>query len=392
MDRRLTTLALAVTQMIHWGVSYYLIGVFGTGIAAETGWSHAKVYAGFSLALLAMGAVSSWAGRLIDRRGGRLPMAGGALLAAVGCLILATTRSYGFYLAAWTVLGLAMRLTLYDAAFASLARAFGREARRPISQVTLLGGLASTVFWPLGGWLAANWGWRTGVAVYAAVAFASIPLFLTLPRTPARLSAPAAGDVPDAADPAPPPSRSPIVAGVLYAFTQAALNFLNGGMSAYMIVLLQGLGLALPAAVGIAALRGIGQSTARLGEVLFGARVNPLDLHLWSAAAFPLSFAAGIFGGAVSAAGVFTTLYGISNGLMSITRGTLPLVLFDPRRYGTIAGRLLTPGFLLAALAPTAFAAAADALGPQAVLGGSAALALLVALAAWILRARFRRA
>ena len=56
-----------------------------------------------------------------------------------------------------------MRLTLYDAAFATLARLDGPAARRPISQITLLGGLASTVFWPIGDALARSLGWRGAV-------------------------------------------------------------------------------------------------------------------------------------------------------------------------------------------------------------------------------------
>ena len=385
---RWTVFHLGVSQLVHWGVSYYLIGGFGNRIAADLGWSHAHVYSGFSLALLVMGMLSTPIGRAIDRFGGRGPMSLGALLTAAGCLGLSACHDYATYLLCWTALGAAMRLTLYDAAFAALAKAFGGQAKRPIAQITLLGGLASSVFWPFGGWLADGWGWRTALTVYAVIALASVPLFLSLPGATPRIST-----IPADAPPLLPPPPPSMLAAGLFAFTVGALNFLNAGMSAHMIGLLQGLGLALPAAVWVASLRGIGQSSARLGEVLFGGRVHPLTLHLWAAATLPLSFIAGLAGGWFLAAAVaFCGLYGAANGLMSITRGTLPLVLFDPARYGITVGRLLTPGFVLAAVAPSAFATVIDAAGPTAGMAMALILAVLIAAAAFVLKRRFFRA
>jgi predicted MFS family arabinose efflux permease len=78
-------------------------------------------------------------------------------------------------------LGIGMRLTLYEAAFAALARIGGPEARRPMSQITLLGGLASTVFWPIGHALGERLGWRGALMAYAALALLTVPLHLTIP-------------------------------------------------------------------------------------------------------------------------------------------------------------------------------------------------------------------
>ena len=385
--RAFAVFCLGLSQLLHWGLSYYLIGGFGNRIGDDLGWSHAKVYSGFSLALLVMGLLSAPVGRWIDRRGGRLPMSLGALAAAAGCLGVAFAHDYWVYLIAWTVLGAAMRLTLYDAAFAALAKAFGTGAKRPIAQITLLGGLASTVFWPFGNWLADGWGWRTALCVYAAIAVASIPLFLTLPKAAPHPLARTATDAP-----MPPPVPPSLLAALLYAYTVAGLNFLNAAMSAHMILLLNGLGLALPTAVWIASLRGIGQSSARLGEVLFGGRLNPLDLHFWAALGFPLAFLAGLLSGDwIAAAVAYCLIYGASNGLMSITRGTLPLVLFDPLSYGATVGKLLTPGFLLAAAAPSAFAALIDLAGPRAAMAVSVGIAATITAAAWVLRRRFYR-
>jgi MFS family permease len=158
-----TVVFLGISQLICWGTTYYLIGGFGGMIAAETGWSRDLVYGGFSAALLVMGFVSPLTGRLIDAYGGRSVMVAGSLLSALGCTGVALSHSLTLYYASWLCLGFAMRFTLYDAAFAALARIGGPYAKGPMSQITLFGGLASTTFWPLGHALASQLGWRGAV-------------------------------------------------------------------------------------------------------------------------------------------------------------------------------------------------------------------------------------
>jgi len=124
-----------------------------------------------------------------------------------------------------------------------------------------------------------------------------------------------------------------------------------------MIIILTGLGVVAATAVWIATLRGIGQVVGRLSEVLFGRHIDPLTLNLATSAGLPLCFLIGLFGGrsALAALG-FALLYGMSNGILTITRGTVPLLLFDPRVYGSFVGRLLVPSFLLSAAAPVVYA------------------------------------
>ena len=136
-----------------------------------------------------MALVSPIAGLAVDRWGGRRVMPAGAVLSALGCVALASAHALPHYYLAWVVLGAGMRLSLYDAAFASLARAAGPTARRPMSQITLFGGLASTVMWPVGHLLAEWLGWRGAVLAYGALALATA-LFLALPRQRCRVRAP----------------------------------------------------------------------------------------------------------------------------------------------------------------------------------------------------------
>jgi MFS family permease len=388
MIARRTVLYLGCSQLLCWGISYYLIGALGQPMAEGLGWSASVVHGGFSLALLVMGLSSPSVGRAVDQYGGRPVMAAGSGLIALGCLGLAAAQGIVTHYAAWACLGLAMRMTLYDAAFAALARIGGPLARRPIAQITLLGGLASTVFWPVGHILQEQLGWRGALVAYAAIAALTVPLHFAIPRgryTQAVAAAHATDQTPTR------PRRNQLLAATLYGLVMTLTAFLNSGISAHMIGILAGLGQDPSAAVWLASLRGIGQSTARPAEVLFGAGLHPLSLGVLATGLFPLYFAAGLLSGPSALAGAaFTLLYGAGNGLVTIVRGTLPLVLFDPLAYGGLIGRFLIPSFSLSALGPLAYAVVIERLGEAAALYLSAALAGLSLAGALALRARFR--
>jgi hypothetical protein len=385
--------ALGMSQLVCWGVSYYLVGLFGEAMAAELGQGLPAIHGGFTLALVVMGLVSSAVGRAIDRRGGRAVMVAGSLLMAAGCVGLALAHGLVVYYASWVLLGLAMRMTLYDAAFAALARIGGRGARRPISQITLLGGLASSVMWLVGQSVAEVLGWRGALLIYALLALATVPLHLLIPPDrfvePVPDAAPAvqAPAPPPAAPAAPPPST---LAAVLYAVIVALSGMLNSGLSAHMIGMLAGLGMAPALAVWVSTLRGVGQSAARLAEIRFGRRLSAFGLAILATGLIVPCFLFPVAFGAVPAAGIaFALLFGAGNGLVTIVRGALPLVLFDPARYGQTVGRLITPGFFVSALAPLVYALVIERFGDAAALWLSFLLAAGALAAALVLALRF---
>ncbi|CAO3443453.1 MFS transporter [Azospirillum largimobile] len=381
--------ALGMSQLVCWGVSYYLVGLFGEAMAADLGQGLPAIHGGFTLALVVMGLVSSAVGRAIDRRGGRSVMVAGSLLMAAGCIGLALAQELVVYYASWVLLGLAMRMALYDAAFAALARIGGRAARRPISQITLLGGLASSVMWLVGQSVAEGLGWRGALLVYALLALATVPLHLLIP--PDRFVEPVP-DVPPTvhapmASAAPPPST---LAAVLYAVIVALSGMLNSGLSAHMIGMLAGLGMAPALAVWVSTLRGVGQSAARLAEIQFGRRLSAFGLAILATGLIVPCFLFPVAFGAAPAAGIaFALLFGAGNGLVTIVRGALPLVLFDPARYGQTVGRLITPGFFISALAPLVYALVIERFGDAAALWLSFLLAAGALAAALVLALRF---
>src|ERR1044072_2397119 len=183
-DRRIVVTALGVTQILAWGSTFYLLAVLAPYIARDTGWTYDRVVAGASVGLFVAGIVSPRVGRFISSHGGRPVLAIGALLLAAGLAALGLAPSFPFYLAAWAIVGLGMGAGLYDAAFSTLGNIYGSQARSTITSVTLFGGFASTVCWPLSAYLVEAFGWREECFVYAMIQIAvALPLhLLALPR------------------------------------------------------------------------------------------------------------------------------------------------------------------------------------------------------------------
>ena len=378
-------LALGITQIIAWGTTLYALGVLGKPIAEDTGWSQSLVFGGLTIGLLVSAAVSTLVGRGIDRRGGRAVMGLGSLLMATGLVLLASVQSPAAYLLAWAFLGLAMRMCLYDAAFAALVQVTPSRGRRAISYLTLFGGFASSVFWPIAHLLNAAYGWRMTLLIFAAInLLVCMPLnWLGLGRRESPTQADDVGiSTPVSASGAPPlqgPART--MAMLLFGAIVAASAIVFGAMAAHLVPVLEASGLAVATAVWIASLKGAAQVAGRVWDLTLARKWHPIDVGRVSIAIMPLSFLVLMLGGThFLAALTFTLLFGISNGLVTIMRGAVPLALFGTHGYGEVLGILATPYLVLAALAPAAFALVVEAYGyglAQAVMLGAGLCSLL---------------
>src|SRR5262245_61021790 len=173
---RLVITALGIVQILAWGTSFYFPAVLAAPIVSDTGWSLAWVVGGVSIGLLTAGLIAPTVGKIIDRRGGRPVLAASSLLYAAGLAGIGLAPSLPVYLASWVMLGGGMGTGLYDAVFAALGKLYGRNAREPITNLTLFGGFASTVCWPLSAFLAEMYGWRATCLIYAGLHLAvSLP-------------------------------------------------------------------------------------------------------------------------------------------------------------------------------------------------------------------------
>ncbi len=341
--------ALGVVQILTWGSSFYLPAVLAGPVVDSTGWPLAWVVGGLSLGLLVAAFASPHVGAAIHRYGGRPVLALAALLLAAGLTTLAFAPALPVFLAGWLLLGLGMACGLYDPAFATLGRLYGAAARPAITTLTLWGGFASTVCWPLSAFLVAHVGWRGACLAYAGLHLAvTLPLILLLiPKPPA---------LPVAAEHH-PAGAGPLSARERRAFLLFAGVLVLGGaimslVSVHLLTLLQARGVALASAVSYGALIGPAQVGARIAELSFKGRHHPL----WTLTAALGLVTLGLILLAIGlpGVGIWLVVYGGGNGIYSIARGTVPLALFGPVRYPLVVGRLARPGLVAQALAPPA--------------------------------------
>ena len=381
--------ALGVAQIFAWGSSYYLMAVVAQPIADDTGWPLAWVVGGLSLGLLVAGLISPRVGRLIQHRGGRPVLAASAVLLAAGLGVLALAQTLPVYLAAWVVIGVGMGAGLYDPAFATLGRIFGRGARAPITALTLAGGLASTVSWPATQFLLETVGWRGAYLVFAALlALLAAPLHaFALPRQRVGSDGSEKADNRSAAShvkPAPVlPARG--IAFVLVAAAFSSYAFVPSALSAQLLAIFQRLGLAPVTVVAIGMVFGPAQVLARICELAFARHTHPLWVARFATGVLVVAFALlALLPFSVLLAAVFAAMYGMANGLMTIARGTVPLSLFGAAGYGKLMGRIGGPFLIVQAVAPVCLSYVAerssDAAGLALVAAFAAASLLCFAL------------
>lgn len=362
---------LGITQITAWGTSYYCLGVLAQPIAAETGWAMSTVLLGFSVALLVMGGLSTWVGALIDRLGARLVMSLGTIIVSVGLLALAQVRDPVQYWAVWALLGLGMRCCLYDAAFAALVQVTPSRGRRAISYLTLYGAYASTVFWVIGHYLNARYGWRGTLMLFTA-----INLVVCLPLHWFGLTRREAPGDPAAATPAPTTAEGPVLHGrrrviamSLFALIMSVNGFVFGVISLQLVSLLEAAGLAGATAVWVASLKGHGQCAGRLIEIGFGRNLHVMTVARIALGGVPVAWLLFFLAqGSLWRLVAFTVLLGASQGVITIVRGAVPLALFGAQGYGTVLGLIATPILLVNAFSPALFALAIDHVGRQSAL------------------------
>jgi MFS family permease len=360
--------ALGITQVTAWGTSYYCLGVLAKPIAAETGWAISTIFLGFSVALVAMGVISTWVGHLIDRIGARAVMSIGTIIVSAGLFGLSQVGDVVSYMAAWLVIGVGMRCCLYDAAFAALVQAVPSRGRAAISYLTLYGAYASTVFWVIGHYLNEAYGWRGTLLVFAAINLViCLPLnWLGLARRESATDT-VAQKAPERSPDGPAlEGRRRKVGIVLFALIMSLNGFVFGVISLQLVPLLEAAGLAGAAAVWVASLKGHGQFAGRLVEIFFGKNLKAMTvariaMGVLPAALLLLMLARGEFWLLVT----FTLLLGASQGVITIVRGAVPLALLGAQGYGAVLGLIATPILLVNAFSPALFALIVDLVGWQ---------------------------
>jgi MFS family permease len=379
---RRVLVVLCVTEITSWGVLYYAFPVLAPSIAADTGWSLSVVTAAYSVGLVVSALVGIPVGRWLDRFGPRPVMTIASVLAVPAVVGIAVAPSLPVFFAAWALAGVAMAGTLYPPAFAALTRWWGPRRVTALTALTLLAGLASTIFAPTTAALLHALGWRPTYLVLAAVlAVVTIPAHLI--GLHGRWPDPDPAAFPHEQDMAPTatarsrPFLLLIAAIGIGAFTTSAV-VVN------QVPLLIDRGLSTSAAAWTLGLGGVGQVLGRLGYPRFtaatGARARTVFILALSAVTTGLL--AVLPGPTVLLIGA-AMLAGAARGVFTLVQATATSDRWGSTHYGRLNGLLFAPALLATAIAPWIGAALADLLGGYppvfAVLAGLAVLAAVLA-------------
>lgn len=389
--------ALSLAQLVSWGSIYYGFSLFVVPMEAELGWSRISLNGALSLGLLMSGLFAYPVGSWIDRRGGRMLMTIGSLAGAALLFAWSFVENIAVFYAIWIGLGLAMAATLYEPVFAVVTRSFPHSYRTKITALTLVGGLASTVFIPLTQIFIDQLGWR-----HALIALALCNLVICVPIHGVLLrdrhdtaGHPAAANGREreiAADALRRALRHPAFWGLAVCFTAYYSTF--SALTFHIIPLLDERRFASATIIAAVATIGPAQVAGRIFLLALGLRLSTRQVGRIVVLAFPLSVLFLIaLPSSIPALFTFAVLYGGANGIMTILRGTAVPDLLWREGYGGINGALAFPSNVAKAVAPFAAALIWRAAGDYnavlwTIVGGS----LIAAAGFWFAAAASRRA
>jgi hypothetical protein len=167
----------------------------------------------------------------------------------------------------------------------------------------------------------------------------------------------------------------------------AAYAFVPSGLSAHLLAIFNRAGIDAATVVTIGALFGPSQVMARVCELAFARGVHPLMVARFAVGTLLTAFALMAWLGlSPLVAAAFMVMFGVANGLITIARGAVPLVLFGPVGYGAVIGRIAGPWLVMQAIAPLVLAFVIERTSDAAALALVASLALVSLVGLAILR------
>lgn len=372
-----TVSALGLTQIIGYGTLYYAFSILAPGMAKDLGLSLEEVFGVFSVSLFIGGLSAPMIGKQMDRIGAATVLTIGSGLSALMLAFSAWSPSVFVFALAIVLTEVSSGMVQYQAAFAALVERDPHTAPRSITYLTLIGGFASTIFWPISAALSAYLTWREIYLVFAALnLLVCMPLhFWMMGKARAAHAGGLLRPRVHVAGAVPVERRRGAMLLVSAAF--AILGFTLASILAHMVPLLGTLGLG-GAAVVIGSLFGPAQVLSRLVNMVFGTNLSPPMLAVISAALMVFGIVIlGLSGGNMVGAIAFSICLGLGSGINSIAQGSLPLYLFGSDGYGAITGKMTAARLATGAAAPFVFSMAMERLGLDVSLFATAALGLI---------------
>lgn len=405
---------LCFTQIIAWGILYYAFPVLSARITEDTGWSTSLTTFAYTAGLIISALLGIPVGKILDRRGPRAVMSFGSVAGAVGLGLVGWSPHYWIFFSGWLLAGAGMAGTLYPPAFAAVTRWYGPRRVFALTMITLIGGLASTVFAPVTESLAEFLDWR-GVYIVLAISLGAVtlPVHVFVLRRPwpaeySRTSTSRSQAEAEASEQQNPEHRredseeiyaQQVMRSPAYLLMTIGLSLGALSMFAAMINLVPMLvdrGVSSSLAAWILGLGGLGQVIGRLFYWLMERRMSVRSRTLWvygllavSAGLLALDITHGIW------LVVISMLAGVGRGISTLLKATAVTDRWGPRAYGRLSGVFNAPVMFAIAVAPFTGAVLADLLGSweamylvMAGIGGLAMIALIFSVPRGQLSAR----
>lgn len=357
-------IGLGISQIMGYGTLMYAYALLLPHMATDLGLSLSTAFGILSLGLFFGGLVSPIAGTLVDKFGGRWVMVGGSIVAGLSLTLLSLVKGrYGLFFTILLTEG-AGRFALYNVAFASITRLDLKiPAKQSISIITLFGGVASTIFWPLTLALYNQLGWETtwivlGI-VYLLIA-TPIHFFLLTgkEKNPDAPSTKNSSDWPELQGQV--RKRGMLWMVVSFIFS----GYIMGAVMTLWVTNIQDLGHTAAMAAIAGAIIGPFKTIGRFFEMLVSRNMYPMVTYILAMGLMMGGFLALLtLGFTVPGVMLAAALYGMGDGIKTIASGTLPLALFGQKGYGARLGWISFVQLGMNASAPFIFASMTQSFG-----------------------------
>ena len=354
---------LGITTIISYGATQYLFGVLVVPLDVTFHWGRASISGAYSLGLIVAGLLGVPIGYLVDRRGARLLMSVGSVLAGLALFGLARMDAlWQFYLLWSGALGLAMALTLYPVTFTVVANWFVRKRGTALAVLTLVGGLSSPICIPLAGVLVAHFGWRATLVVFglAQLVIALPPHAFLLRRHPEDL-----GLSPDGEPALPLQTHAPLPGATLSeALSSAVFWLLTVSLSlvllgstvvfVHQVAFMISRGTNAVLAATLSGMLGLASLPGRYVFNMLSMRISPQKLLMLSVVAQAVGIIVFVQASSLVWLILYVVIYGSAYGAFSPLRASVMADHFGRRAYGAITAVQGIPLAVCAGLGPLA--------------------------------------
>lgn len=359
-----SVLGLGVTTTIGYGTLYYSFTIMSAEFQNEFAWSKSFIFGIFSLGIFLGGLSAPIVGKMLDKHGARAIMSLGSLLVFLGLIGISLVQNEWHYIIAILFLEIFSTLVLYEAAFVAFSQLAGSKARTPITQITLIAGFASTIFWPLITFLLSIIDWRETyqfLALLHLLIALPIHFFLLDKKLKIDISKDDIKIINNSIELETKHKKEALVY-ITIIFSLIAIPITV--TQTHFIGLLNGFGYELATAVAIGVFIGPSQVGARVAEMFFARYFSSLISGLFSIGIMCLGLCLLLFSGySYTLALIYIVFYAIGQGLSDIIRGSIPLYLFGTHGYGLTIGKINFFRTFMIASVPFGFAYILDTWG-----------------------------